>query len=57
MNVIQLKETYNTVTVLKNLSGFTWTDKNGLGIGVEDEDAFQAYIQVCLIAHLTLDLR
>ena len=40
------KEAYNTVTVLKNLSGFTWSDEKGLDITIETEKVFEDYLAV-----------
>ena len=32
--------------MLKNLSGFSWSDEKGLNIAVEEEQAFRTYVAV-----------
>jgi hypothetical protein len=48
---VQLKETYHTVTILKNLSGLPWDDEDGLNITAETEETFQTYVMVCFDTH------
>jgi hypothetical protein len=44
-------EDYNVVTQLKGLSGFTWSDSEGVVVG-EDWSAWNAYCQVSGIIFL-----
>jgi hypothetical protein len=41
----KLKETYNLITTLKGLSGYTWDKEKGINAEREDP-AWKAYIQV-----------
>ncbi|KAG1805290.1 hypothetical protein EV424DRAFT_1304639, partial [Suillus variegatus] len=40
-----LKTLYNAVVDIKNTSGFTWSDDNGAGIALKDDDVWVRYIK------------
>ncbi|KAG1809208.1 hypothetical protein EV424DRAFT_1350097 [Suillus variegatus] len=40
-----LKTLYNAVVDIKNTSGFTWSDENGAGIALKDDDVWVRYIK------------
>ncbi|KIK80394.1 hypothetical protein PAXRUDRAFT_72139, partial [Paxillus rubicundulus Ve08.2h10] len=41
-----LKKSYNAVIDIKNTSGFTWSDKNGAGIALKNDDIWDKYARV-----------
>jgi hypothetical protein len=43
INSLQLRSAYNTVTILKGLSGFSWDDEKGMNIGIGEADAWKTY--------------
>jgi hypothetical protein len=45
---LQLHESYKTVAMLKDLSGFTWHDTYGLNIGAQSEQAYKLLEKVSL---------
>jgi hypothetical protein len=44
--VIQLKETYQVISQLKDQSGFAWDELKGATITIESEDNWRAYVLV-----------
>ncbi|KIK75763.1 hypothetical protein PAXRUDRAFT_171791, partial [Paxillus rubicundulus Ve08.2h10] len=38
-----LKKSYNVVIDIRNTSGFTWSDKNGAGIALKNNDVWDKY--------------
>lgn len=45
-NKLQLQSSYNTVSTLKNTSGFTWLDTDGCGVTSEFQSLWHAYVAV-----------
>jgi len=45
--IIQLKETYQVISQLKDQSGFAWDELKGATITVESESVWRAYVLVC----------
>ncbi|KAH9960257.1 hypothetical protein BC827DRAFT_1133300 [Russula dissimulans] len=43
----RLKKSYNTISILKSKSGFTWSDEHGMGVTEETQSEWDELVKVC----------